>query len=282
MLYREKNYLAHYGVKGMRWGHRKQYKDSVRSARQRMYDRQDKAENWHENKVMSINNKYKQYGNNLAGKNARMDRKTKKAYNNEVNKAWDKYSNEHDKATKQFKSDKKQAKAVYKQSEANRKQSDEYKAKRAKVLKTGAAVVGTALAAYGAYRLHNFVREKNMDIRINEGRAKCDRMLKKLDRIETKDWATTGGPTKSWVKNTNTTRGGFQYNHNGEVIRLAREHRKTSPTLKDEQYRNIERKIMQKTARDAINKAENDSFRTAAKNVSKYYLEEVKRKARNR
>lgn len=112
MLYREKDYLAHYGVKGMRWGHRKQYKDSVRSARQRMYDRQDKAENWHENKVMSINNKYKQYGNNLTGKNARMDRKTKKAY-----------SNEHDKATKQFKSDKKQAKTVYKQSEANRKQA---------------------------------------------------------------------------------------------------------------------------------------------------------------
>lgn len=115
--------LMHYGVPGMKWGHRKQYKDSVRSARNRMYVRRDKAENRHENEVLSINRKYKQYGNNFAGKNAHMDKNTKKAYKNEIQKSWDKYSNEHDKATKQFKSDKKASKAEYKQAKAQRKQA---------------------------------------------------------------------------------------------------------------------------------------------------------------
>lgn len=32
MLYREKDYLAHYGVKGMKWGHRKAQPFSIRAA----------------------------------------------------------------------------------------------------------------------------------------------------------------------------------------------------------------------------------------------------------
>lgn len=55
---------------------------------------------------------------------------------------------------------------------ADRKNSPEYKAKVAKakkVAKIGAAVAATALAAYGAYKVNKFVRNKNADIRYQQG-----------------------------------------------------------------------------------------------------------------
>ena len=151
--------LYHYGVPGMKWGVRKNYKNiyksTVKSAREKMYKKRDSAETRHENQVTSINRKYGQLRNNFEGKNARMNRKTKKAYNSEINKAWDTYSKAHDNASKEFKSAKKQAKKEY-------KQTDEYKAKRVKAIKAGTAAAGTVLAAYGSYKVSQLSKKPKL------------------------------------------------------------------------------------------------------------------------
>lgn len=95
----------------MRWGYRKQYRDAVKTAKNKKYKEWDSAENRHEDRVTQINRKYGQYGNNFEGKNSKMNRATKKAYNSEINKAWDSYEKSINKATIKYKTAKKQAKA---------------------------------------------------------------------------------------------------------------------------------------------------------------------------
>lgn len=46
--------------------------------------------------------------------------------------------------------------------------------KQKKAIKVGAAVAGTAVAAYGAYKIHEVVRDKNFNIRMNEAKKYCD------------------------------------------------------------------------------------------------------------
>ena len=99
--------LYHYGVPGMRWGHRKARPVSTERARMQS---------------------------------------AREAYN-------------------------KQAKKEY-------KQTDEYKAKRAKAVKAGAVVAGTALAAYGAYKLSKVARNKAYNINMERGRKAADDYMK--------------------------------------------------------------------------------------------------------
>ena len=148
--------------------------------------------------------------------------------------------------------------------------------KQKKAIKVGAAIAGTTIAMYGSYKVHQYVREKNQEIRINEGKAKCDRMLKKLDRMQIKDMVTGSSGTEKWTNPRSYKRTGMQYNNNGKTVTLAREYRNTQSTLKPVQYDNILNKVALKTSREAINKAENDSFTTAAKNVAKYTYEKRK------
>ena len=51
-----------------------------------------------------------------------------------------------------------------KQAKKEYHQTNEYKAKRAKALKTGAAVAGTVLAAYGAHKVSKYVKDTNASI----------------------------------------------------------------------------------------------------------------------
>lgn len=141
--------------------------------------------------------------------------------------------------------------------------------KQKKALKVGVAVAGTALAAYGAMKAHDFIREKNRDIRIKEASDKCDRMLKKLDRMQINDLVKGSSGTEKWVKTAGRTP--FQYNNNGKSVTVPREYRNPVSTLKSSQYKNIENKIIDKTMSEGFNKAKNDSFATAAKNVYGYY-----------
>lgn len=143
--------------------------------------------------------------------------------------------------------------------------------KQKKALKIGAAVVGTALVAYGGYKINKLVREKNQSIRIKEGKAKCDRMVKKLDRMRTNDLLNGSTATEKWLNPRSYKRNGFQYNNNGRTVTIAREYRNTNSTLKPEQYRNIEKRMVEKTMDDAFNKAKNDSFITAVKNIRNDY-----------
>lgn len=141
--------LYHYGVKGMRWGHRKaSYQNTaVRTGnsalRQQYLDAKankkaagkayTKAYNKAYNRSMAALSPFKKH------RQANDER-----WNDAVQKAKD--MNAADKAYKD-------AKKAY-------KQTDEYKAKRAKAIKVGAAVAGTALAAYGAYKVSNILKDK--------------------------------------------------------------------------------------------------------------------------
>lgn len=49
--------------------------------------------------------------------------------------------------------------------------------KQKKALKVGAAVAGTALAAYGAYKVNQFVRERNKEIRVGQELVKADEQI---------------------------------------------------------------------------------------------------------
>ena len=136
--------LYHYGVPGMRWGHRKrEAKTEYRRRLGASLDKYDKT-------IERIEKPYKR-GQTLSKKDQERERK---ALNTQVREA--------DKA----KSDYKKAKADIKAEKKEYKQSAEYKAKRAKAVKVGAAAAGTALAAYGTYKLNKFVRERNTEITI--------------------------------------------------------------------------------------------------------------------
>lgn len=142
-------------------------------------------------------------------------------------------------------------------------------ARRKKALKVGAAVAGTALAAYGAYKLHGYIKGKNQEIRINEGKAKCERMLNKLDYMRTKDLVSGSAATEKFTNPRSFKRNGLQYNNNGKSVTIAREYRNTQSTLKPKQYEKIQSKVINKTMSEAFDRAKNDSFATATKNVAR-------------
>ena len=143
------NELYHYGVKGMRWGHRKAaYQNTV---------------------ARTGNSAQRQaYLNAKANKKA-AGKAYSKAYSKAYNKSLAAYSpfKKHRQANDerwndaiQKAKDMNAADKAYKDAKKAYKQTDEYKAKRAKAIKVGVAVAGTALAAYGAYKVSNIIKDK--------------------------------------------------------------------------------------------------------------------------
>ena len=140
--------LYHYGVPGMRWGHRKARPVSTERARMQSaraaYKKSNREFNKARAKAVSYSRTHPSFQNSKGHKRA------------EANRRWD----DADKKAQQAKNDK----AAYKQAKKEYKQTDEYKAKRAKAVKAGAVVAGTALAAYGAYKLSKVAKNKAYNI----------------------------------------------------------------------------------------------------------------------
>lgn len=163
--------LMHYGVKGMKWGVRRfeNKNGTLTPAGKRRY-----SDDVYEKKAA-----YKQ---------------AKKDYNKSFNKAYNKsvaaYSpiKKHRKANDErwddaFKKAESanKAKADYKKAKKDYDNSPEGKAaaaeRRKKAIKVGAAVAGTAIAAYGAYKVHEYVRERNKHIRVGQELVKANEQI---------------------------------------------------------------------------------------------------------
>lgn len=80
----------------------------------------------------------------------------------------------------------KQARASYKAAKKAERNSPEAKAHRIakakRAAKVGAAVAATALAAYGAYKLNNYVKTKNGQIAAKRGYDSAQRMFNSLSK----------------------------------------------------------------------------------------------------
>lgn len=156
------NELFHYGVKGMKWGHRKKYYNDDGSL----------------NKLGQARRNYKT---------------AKKEYHKSFDKAYNKsiaaYSpvkkhrqaNEtrwEDAANKAEAS--RNAKAEYKQAKKEYKESHPMSPRTKTALKIGAAAAGTALVVYGAYKAKNAIHYKAYSKSVDEGMAAVNRMEKDL------------------------------------------------------------------------------------------------------
>lgn len=215
------DYLMHYGVKGMKWGHRKRYYDASGNLNARgikKYAQKGYAQDSYNSNKTRAGKVYDKVTNahNYGGK---------MMYNMSSNKA-NKARAEKYVADQQAKKDARntpEAKAARKE-----------KAKKA--AKVGAAVAGTALAAYGAYKLNEYVKTKNGEIAAKRGVEEADKLFKDAYHRAVHTPLADG------------------------VISERRSMRSGEGSA----------------ARNAARDASKDSFRTAAKNVINYRKEEGK------
>lgn len=119
--------------------------------------------------------------------------------------------------------------ADYDKQIAARKNSPEYKAKVAKVktgLKIGAAVAGTALAAYGAYKVNKFIRNKNADIRYRQGVKAAHQALsmdKNLARLKQQTASSSAKNLGKAVNAENLYRNSIRDWYTGEYAKIAKQ-----------------------------------------------------------
>lgn len=134
--------LCHYGIPGMRWGHRKAQPISVERARLQSAKAAYKTANRAYSKAHT---QARNYDANPIVRSARSNGFTNELRKKASDRKWDDALKKGKEAYK--------AEKNYKQAKKEYKQTDEYKAKRAKAIKVGAAAAGTALATYGAYKV---------------------------------------------------------------------------------------------------------------------------------
>lgn len=140
--------LMHYGVPGMRWGHRKANPYAARAIR----DHAGLGKYATRKRQLAGDKRDLEYLNNGGHLSVGYTKKRQADYDARDRRALEKRISKNENIIK-LKTEKAQAKKEY-------KQTDEYKAKRAKAIKVGAAAAGTALAAYGAYKVSKIAKQK--------------------------------------------------------------------------------------------------------------------------
>ena len=165
-MYYAPSYLKHHGIKGMKWGRRRyQNKDgSLTPAGKKRYvstfeahrNATKAAEKARKESIISDREQISGVGS-FAKVNRNAMAAKRKAYRESI--AADKTHN------RQLREENKQAKKTEKENRT----PEEIAARRKKALKVGAAVAGTALAAYGAYKLNQYVKTENCKIAADRG-----------------------------------------------------------------------------------------------------------------
>ena len=170
--YSNTNELYHHGIKGMRWGVRRfQTKDgSLTPAGRKRYVTTAQA-------VRNANNAAKDARKESIAKSRATDSGIG-SYRRAANKASaagrEAYRDSiaKDKAyNKQLRSEKK---AVAEENASERKGLTD---KQKKALKLGAIAVGSAIATYGALKVHDYVRERNEHIRVGQKLVKANEQI---------------------------------------------------------------------------------------------------------
>ena len=172
--------LMHYGVKGMKWGRRKSptaYGGSItKNGKYRASNGVVIGRSKNKSAAIGRRLSVTAGGRALAAIGSTgLSAKQKARMKNEQAALREYYKVGGDKMLKRTSAEKAQASNATKKAY---KQTDEYKAKRANVVKVGVAVAGAALAAYGAKKLHDAVRDKNFKYRMNQGTKTIDEYIK--------------------------------------------------------------------------------------------------------
>lgn len=142
-------------------------------------------------------------------------------------------------------------------------QREARKAKMKKAAKIGAAVAGTALAAYGAYKLGKFVRNKNVELATKRGEALAKKYYS--ENKHTVGWDGLGGIKV--YQNKEVVGRSYGMRSDAEFRSVAR----TAGDLNRYHY-NKAQGIKSRAIRDATN----ENFGAAAKNVGSHYANQAK------
>ena len=178
----ESAYLQHHGVKGMKWGvrrfqtksggltpaGRKRYNGDgpVKTALKKRYGLKDDA--WERDEVEGRHNP-KHMAKEAKANKAKRESELRKEY-----------GKLEDQMTYGKNADTKKNAALQKRmdeidNELNQKSERKgLSDKQKKALKVGAAVAGTSLAAYGAYKFHDYIRSENGKLAVEAGRKAMD------------------------------------------------------------------------------------------------------------
>ena len=245
-----KDELYHYGVKGMKWGHRKNIYDVNANYYSNRASKLSARAN--RNRTMaSMNKAAARQGNGLISKANSLNAKY---YDNRANKLQKRADVNRTMASMN------EAASKQRQEAKTAQTPEQIAAKRKKALKVGAAVAGTALAAYGAYKLNKFIKDENVKIARKRGEEAMRQHME-----------------DNWL--------GARYANDGRVHISGKYTSGITKPVNREQAGKIQSSIHRQNMRIAdegralsskeIARARNDSFVKAAKNV---YDDRKKRK----
>lgn len=202
--------LYHHGIKGMKWGVRRfrKYSGGLTAAGKKRYGDDTRAEVKAAKAAYAAakRDKAKSHVNALVRSGDEYSFSKKRRQANSAR--WNDYFKKTTSANK--------AQADYRDAKAKHQEAmntPEGKAERArkikKGLKVGAAVAGTALAAYGAYKVNQYVKTKNCQIAAKKGYEASEKMFE----------AITDNAAKSFMSGQST---GYRVSANHGVEALSR------------------------------------------------------------
>lgn len=243
------DYIMHYGVKGMKWGVRRNrgisgtIRDMQRSSANKSLSKIDAKRKHVDSELKELRG----YDRNPSGFGKS---KVSTAIRRNQIKSLEKTRSELNAKAKSNKDALKELDSIEKHKQAKKEAANTpeakaaRKAKVAKAAKIGAAVAGTALAAYGAKKVHDMIRDKNRDIRVGKELAEANFLLRSNSLSESNYGK---GLTNAQIK------------------------------YKNDQFNKLSKQMLDNAKASGNRQADRDSFRTAAKNVYDDYRKNRKR-----
>lgn len=266
-------YLMHYGIKGQKWGVRR-YQNADGSLTSAGKKRQAKQE------YKSAKKAYNKSFNKTYNKAVAAYSPSKKARQRN-DERWEDVWNKSQEA--------KAAKAKYKQAKKEYNETPEGQARKEtakKVAKGAAFVAGTALVAYGGYKVHQYVRSENAKIAQRKGKEAADRYadMSLNRRKETyKRWKDAESQVEQHSKKaqqySRASINGKDYGRKAHEEAKAAFEAQAQADRQRRLYTQLQKtnvSLQAKNLEERVTQVHNDvNFRTAAKNV---YNEKRKRK----